>query len=186
MSRETNAVRKIIVEVAISADGYIARPDGAVEWLDRPQPKDHYGMAEFVQSIDTVLWGRKTYDKGVEFGMKDGSGFGPGIKNYLFSRHPPASLLPGFELARKPVKEFAQELRATPGKDIWMMGGGELIAAFLDAGEIDEFSLHVIPVLIGEGIPLVQPRHRSIPLKLLGTKSFPDDVLHLHYAVLGR
>src|SRR5438876_6478243 len=93
--------RKVIVEIATSADGYIARSDGDVAWLDRPQPKDHYGMGIFMKTIDTILWGRKTYIKGVEMGMKDG-GFGPKIKNYLFSRKPQGSLLRGFELVREP------------------------------------------------------------------------------------
>ena len=65
-----------------------------------------------------------------------------------------------------------------------MMGGGEIIASFLDEGEIDEFSIHVIPIFIGAGIPLIKPQHRSIPLKLLSTKKFPDSVVHLHYRVL--
>jgi dihydrofolate reductase len=174
--------RKIIVYIAISADGYIARPDGDVAWLDRPRPKGNYGMGEFFKTIDTILWGRKTYSKGIEMGMKP-SGFGPGIKNYVFSRRPPKSSLPGFEFVSEPVKPFTQHLRTQPGKNIWMMGGGEIIAAFLDEGEIDEFSIHVIPVLIGEGIPLIQPRHRFIQLKLLSTKKFPDGVVHLHYRV---
>jgi len=175
--------RKIIVYVATSADGYIARPDGSVDWLNRPMPKGGYGMAAFARSIDTILWGRKTYTKGVEMGMKDG-GFGPNIKNYLFSRKPQGSLLQGFELVREPIKPFMQRLRAQPGKNIWMMGGGEIIASFLDEGEIDEFSIHVIPIFIGAGIPLIKPQQRSIPLKLLSTKKFPDGVVHLHYRVL--
>jgi dihydrofolate reductase len=61
------------------------------------------------------------------------------------------------------------------------MGGGEIIASFLDQGEIDEFRIRVIPILIGEGIPLIQPRHRSIHLKLLSAKSFSDGVVLLHY-----
>lgn len=174
--------RKVIVYIATSADGYIARPDGDVEWLSRPQPKAGYGIGAFFKSIDTILWGRKTYTKGIEMGMKD-SGMGPGIKNYLFSRHPQSSLLSGFELVNEPIKLFMQRLRAQPGKDIWMMGGAEIIGTFLDEGEIDEFSIHVIPILIGEGIPLIQPRHRSIPLKLLSTKKYPDSVVHLHYSV---
>src|SRR5437870_1394347 len=105
--------RKVIVEIATSADGYIARSDGDVAWLDRPQPKDHYGMGIFMKTIDTILWGRKTYIKGVEMGMKDG-GFGPKIKNYLFSRKPQGSLLQGFELVREPIKPFMQGLRAQP------------------------------------------------------------------------
>jgi len=62
-----------------------------------------------------------------------------------------------------------------------MMGGGEIIASFLDQGEIDEFRIHLIPILIGEGIPLIQPRHRSVCLKLLSSKVFPDGVVLPHY-----
>jgi dihydrofolate reductase len=108
--------RKVIVEIATSADGYIARLDGDVSWLDRPQPKGHYGMGAFMKSIDTILWGRKTYTKGIEMGMKDG-GFGPKIKNYLFTRQPQRSLLPGFELVKEPIKPFAQRLRAYRSND---------------------------------------------------------------------
>jgi len=176
--------RKIVVSVAMSTDGFIARPDGDVAWLDRPGPKRDYGMGEFFKTIDTILWGRKTYDKGIEMGMKS-SDFGA-AKNYLFSRRPRKSLLPGFEWTRETVKTFAQQLRAQPGKDIWMMCGGGLIASFLDEGEIDEFRIHVIPILIGEGIPLVQPRHRSVPLKLLSSKAFPDGVVELNYRVKGH
>jgi dihydrofolate reductase len=177
--------RRIIASVATSADGYIARPDGDVGWLDRPQPKGNYGMGEFFKSIDTILWGRKTYSKGIEMGMKE-SGFSPKVKNYVFSRSVPPSSVGAFEFVNEPIKPFAQRLRAQPGKDIWMMGGGEIIAAFLDQGEIDEFSIHVIPILIGEGIPLVQARHRSVPLKLLSTKKFPDGVVHLNYRVVPK
>jgi dihydrofolate reductase len=177
--------RKIIVYIATSADGYIARPDGDVGWLDRPRPKGNYGYGNFFKTIDTILWGRKTYAKGIEMGMK-ASGFGRGIKNYVFSRRPQPSSLPAFEFVNEPIKSFAERLRAQPGKDIWMMGGGEIIAAFLDEGEIDQFSIHVIPVMIGQGIPLVAPRHRSVPLKLLSTKKFPDGVVHLNYRVLPK
>ncbi|HEY6339824.1 MAG TPA: dihydrofolate reductase family protein [Candidatus Sulfotelmatobacter sp.] len=174
--------RKIIVYIATSADGYIARPDGDVAWLDRPRVKGNYGMGAFFKTIDTILWGRKTYAKGIEMGMK-ASDFGRGIKNYVFSRNPQKSLLPEFQFVKDPIKPFARQLRKQAGKNIWMMGGGEIIASFLDEGEIDEFSIHVIPVLIGEGIPLIQPRHRSIPLKLRSIKKFPDGVVHLHYEV---
>ena len=84
---------------------------------------------------------------------------------------------------REPIRAFAKRLRAAPGKNIWMMGGPGLIASFLDEGEIDEFIVHVVPIFIGEGIPLVAPRHRNVPLTLVDTKSFPDGVVRLHYAV---
>jgi dihydrofolate reductase len=74
-------------------------------------------------------------------------------------------------------------LRSAPGKDIWLVGGGELIAAFLDAGLIDEFIIHVIPTLIGEGIPLIHPRHRLVSLDLLASQAYSDEVMRLHCAV---
>jgi dihydrofolate reductase len=177
--------RKIIVSIATSADGFIARPDGDVGWLDRPMPKGNYGMGAFFKTIDTILWGRKTYSKGIEMGMKDAD-FGAKTKNYVFSRRPPKSALAGFEFVNEPIKPFTQRLRSERGKNIWMMGGGEIIASFLDEGEIDEFSIHVIPILIGEGIPLIAPRHRAVPLKLLSTKKFPDGVVHLNYRVVTK
>lgn len=170
--------RKIIVYIATSADGFIARPDGNVDWLNRPRTASDYGMGEFFSTIDTVLWGRKTFGIG-----GNARGYGGKVKNYVFTHDPPKSPVKGVEFVNEPIKEFAKRLRATPGKDIWMMGGGEIIASFLDAGEIDEFIIHVIPTFIGEGIPLIAPRRRSIELKLLSAKDYPDGVVRLHYEV---
>jgi dihydrofolate reductase len=178
--------RKIIVSLAISADGFIARPDGAVDWLDRPSPKGNYGMDAFYKSIDTILWGRKTYDMALQFQSKGvvGSGFDTGVKNLVFTRTLPPSTAPkGLEFVNEPVKAFAAGLRANKGKDIWMMGGAGIIASFLDEGEIDEFILSVVPTLIGEGIPLLAPRHRTVPLKLIACTKFADGLVNLHYAV---
>ncbi len=138
-------------------------------------------MGAFLRTIDTILWGRKTYDQALMMGGVDP--FGLKLKNYVFSRRPPASPTPDVEFVNEPVPVFAKRLRATPGKAVWMMGGGELIASFLDAGEIDEFSIHVIPTFIGEGIPLVAPRHRLIPLELRSLRRFSDGVVHLNYRV---
>lgn len=178
--RTSAAPRKIIVYIATSADGYIARPDGNVDWLDRPMPKGGYGMAAFARSIDTILWGRKTYDFAVNMG---GVGVYGKVKHFAFSRQPPSHPLPGVEFVSESIPEFVGKLRAVPGKNVWMMGGAGIIASFLDAGAIDEFSIHVIPVMIGEGIPLVAPRHRNIPLELISARSFPDGVVHLNYSV---
>jgi len=175
--------RKIIVYIATSADGFIARKDGAVDWLDRPRVKGDYGIGKFYQSIDTILWGRKTAGLAKEMGGDFGE-FDKNIKNYVFTRTLAKSKQPaGIEFVNEPIKKFAKRLRAAKGKDIWMMGGAGLIASFLDAGEIDEFIIHVIPTFIGEGIPLVAPRNRTVPLKLLSTKKFSDGVVRLHYEV---
>jgi len=176
--------RKIIVYIATSADGFIARKDGGIDWLERPRPKGNYGMGEFYKSIDTILFGRKTYDLVLKFQAEGVQAPDMGdIKNYAFSRRPPRKVAPGFEFVKEPIKEFATRLRAQPGKDIWMMGGGGIIGSFLDEGALDEFIIHVIPIFIGEGIPLIAARHRTVPLKLLSTKKFPDGVVRLHYEV---
>lgn len=181
-------LRKIIVYVATSADGYIARPDGDVEWLNRRARRD-YGMRAFYKSIDTILWGRKTYDWVIDYYKKNGlsgSPFDAKMKNYVFSRNPPARVAPSVEFVSQPIKSFARKLRASRGKHVWMMGGGGLIASFLDAGEIDEFDIHVVPTFIGQGIPLIAPRHRDIALKLLGAKAYADGVVRLRYSVARR
>jgi dihydrofolate reductase len=181
------ARRKIIVYIATSADGYIARPDGDVEWLNRRPRTVDYGMRKFYSTIDTILWGRKTYDWLLSYSRKagkTGSLFDTKVANYVFSRKPPKRAAPGATFVSEPVRAFSQRLRATPGKHIWMMGGGGLIASFLDAGEIDEFDIHVIPVLIGEGIPLVAPRHRDVPLRLRSSRKYPDGVVRLRYDVV--
>jgi dihydrofolate reductase len=181
------SMRRIIAYLAISADGYIARPDGDVEWLNRRPDTVDYGMKTFYASIDTILWGRKTYDWVLAYQARQGAKqdpFDDGVANYVFSSSPPAKHSPRVAFVTEPVRPFAQRLRARAGRNIWMMGGAGLIAAFLDAGELDEFDLHVIPTLIGEGIPLVAPRHRDVPLRLLSTESYPDGVVRVRYEVI--
>ena len=175
-------MRKIIVYIATSADGYIARRDGAVDWLDRPRLKGDYGMGEFYRSIDTILWGRKTAGLTTQMGGAFGD-FDPKVKNYVFSRRPPRKPVSDAEFVREPIAEFGERIRSMAGKNIWMMGGAGIIASFLDEGQIDEFIIHVIPTFIGEGIPLVAPRHRTVPLKLVSCKNFSDGVVRLHYVV---
>jgi len=178
--------RKIIVYIATSADGYIARPDGDVEWLNRRPSTGDDGMKAFYPRIDTILWGRKTYDWVLAYCKKKkikGGMFDTKVQNYVFSRKPPKRVAAGVEFVSEPVKAFARRMRATPGKNIWMMGGGELIASFLDAGEIDEFDIHVIPTLIGQGIPLLAPRYRDVDLRLLSVKKYRDGSVRLRYDV---
>jgi dihydrofolate reductase len=181
--------RKIIVYIATSADGFIARPDGSVDWLDRPRPKGNYGMGAFYRSIDTVLWGRKTCDMALEYQKRGvpGTAFDTRVKNYIFTRGSLPSAVPsGVEFVNEPIKAFTNRLREQRGKNIWMMGGSGIIASFLDEGQIDEFMIHVIPKLIGEGVPLIAPTRRTVPLKLLSCAKFVDGVVKLHYAVEGQ
>src|SRR5262249_31326993 len=156
--------------------------DGDVAWLDRPRTAGDYGMGAFYKSVDTVLMGRKTYEIGVKLGQKAY----PGKKNYIFSRTRRRSRTPNVEFVSEAVGDVARRPRETEGKDIWLVGGGQLIAAFLDEGQIDEFIIHVVPTFIGEGIPLIQPRKRTVPMVLLSSKAYSDGVVRLHYSVVQK
>jgi dihydrofolate reductase len=145
-----------------------------------------YGFSEFYSTIDTVLWGRKTYDWLLNYYKKKGKKkgmFDRKVANYVFSRKPRKRAAPGVTFITETVKAFAKRLRARPGKHIWIMGGGELIASFLDVGEIDAFDIHIIPVFIGEGIPLVAPRRRDVPLRLRSVKKYADGSVRLRYEI---
>src|SRR3979490_3064424 len=109
--------RKVIVHIATSADGYVARPDGDLEWLtSRPAPEGFYGMNAFIGSIDTKVLGRKTYEMSLERGAKCDSG----RRTWVFSRHsPPADVPSGVEFVSDSIDRFVSRLRDQPGKDIW-------------------------------------------------------------------
>jgi dihydrofolate reductase len=178
MATAASKTRKIVVNIATSADGYVARSDGNLEWLtSRPAPKGFYGMEEFMRSIDAKVLGRRTFEVSVRLGAKFDH-------HYVFSRQPPPVAVPaGVEFINGGVRSFANRLKHQKGKNIWLMGGAEIIASFLDAGAIDEFIVSIIPVFIGEGIPLIAPRHRHVPLQLHSVRHFPDGVVQVHYGV---
>jgi dihydrofolate reductase len=92
----------------------------------------------------------------------------------------------GVEFVHGDLRAFGDRLKRQPGKDVWLMGGGDIIASFLDVGAIDELIVSIVPVLIGEGIPLLAPRHRQVALRLREVKQFPDGVVQTHYAVEGE
>jgi len=179
--------RRIIACLAVSADGYIARPDGDVEWLNRRPQKSDYGMRAFYAKIDTILLGRKTYDWAMNYYRKIGKTkglFDTKVANYVFSRRPARRAPPGVEFVRGPVKAFARRLRARRGKNVWMMGGGGLIASFLDAGEIDEIRLFLAPIVLGgrtardplegEGVDVIADAVRALTLDC---EQVADDLL---------
>jgi dihydrofolate reductase len=173
--------RKIIVHIATSADGYIARPDGSLDWLtNRPAPKGFYGLPEFARTVDARILGRKTFD----FSVRMGAPFSGHDVHYVFSHRPAPTRLPaGVEFVGGSIRSFVQRLRKTPGKNVWLMGGGEIIASFLDVGAIDEFVITVVPTFIGNGIPLIAPRHLDVPLRLVAATPFSNGVVQLHYRV---
>ncbi|HEX6574499.1 MAG TPA: dihydrofolate reductase family protein [Gemmatimonadaceae bacterium] len=172
-------MKKIIAYLATSADGFIARPDGDVSWLDRPRPKDEYGMPAFLKSVDTVVMGRSTYDAGQQLG----GALIHGKKNIVLSRTLPSYGVPGAAVESGAPESLAARLRNEQGKNVWLMGGAVVFSAFLEAGALDELVIHVVPVLIGTGIPLLDAKPRQVELKLKSTRRFTDGVVRLHYEI---
>lgn len=176
MTRAMNgATRKVILFIATSLDGFIARTDGSVDWLFRD---GDYGMAEFFRSIDTVLIGRKTHDVMSGFGQTSYRG----RKNYVFSRSQPSSPSPEVEYTSAGAKDLIDTLRLTRGKDIWLVGGSELIDTFLVEQLVDRITVSIHPVILGEGIPLFRGG-REVQLELRGSRSWPTGLAQLDYDV---
>lgn len=170
-------MRRFTYYFAASADGFIARPDGSVDWLES-RPAGDYGFDEFLAGVDTVVWGRRTWDEAAARGGIEP--FGAHTKHHVVT-HRPAAPREGVEFVHD-VPALVARLRAAPGKDVWIMGGGILAASLIDAGGLDELFVHVIPVLLGEGIPMVATRRGDITLKLVESRAFPDGVLRVRYA----
>jgi dihydrofolate reductase len=171
-------MRKIIASLAMSLDGFIARANGDVDWLDRPSPKGNYGMDTFVKSIDTMVMGRGTYEVGKKLG-------GPLFMfptTVILSRSMSPDEVPQAVIEKGNAKKLAARWRKQKGKDIWLMGGAQVFGQFLDAGELDELMIALIPVLIGEGIPLLDPKRRTHELSLKSSRKFSDGVVMLRYA----
>lgn len=172
-------MRPVKYFVAMSLDGYLAGPGGEVNWLFIDQD---YGMSEFFASIDTLLIGRKTY----EFMLRQNSRSFSGGKNFVFSRTLKQSDYPEVTIVSQEAEKVVADLREQQGKDIWLMGGGELFAALLAAGLVDEISVAVHPLLLGRGIPFLPPTDQAKQLKLLGSTCYDTGLVSLRYAVRGK
>jgi dihydrofolate reductase len=167
-------MRKVILGLGISLDGYIARPDGAVDFLF--MPKD-YSMGPFFKSIDTALMGRKTYD----VALKLGGSFGGAMASYVFSRTLPPGERHGVMVTADSPAAVVGKLRRSRGKHIWLMGGGELVRDFLKADLVDELYVGVVPVLIGAGIPLFPPGFPQRNFALTKNETFSRGLIALTY-----
>ena len=170
-------MRKIVLGLGISLDGYIARPDGSVDFLF--MPKD-YSMGPFFATIDAAIMGRKTYDDALKMG---GGGFGDSkMKSYVFSQSQPPGERNGVTFVNEPPKPFVEKLRKQRGKNIWLMGGGELARSFLKEDLVDELYLGVVPTLIGEGRPLFLSGFPQREFSLLENKTFSKGMIALKYS----
>jgi dihydrofolate reductase len=168
-------MRSIVLGVGMSLDGYIARPTGAVDFLF--MPKD-YSMAAFLASIDTALMGRKTFDAALEMG---GGSFGSSMATFVFSHSEPPGERNGVLFTNESPATFVRQLRKRPGKDIWLMGGGELARDFLKADLIDQLYLRIVPVLLGEGIPLFPSGFPQRDFALIENQTYSKGLISLKY-----
>ncbi|MBV8113993.1 MAG: dihydrofolate reductase [Silvibacterium sp.] len=169
-------MRKVVLGLGMSLDGYIARPDGSVDFLF--MPKD-YSMGPFFKTVDVAVMGRKTLEAGLK--MTGGKFDNYGIKCYVMSRSEPPGERDGYEITGKTPEALVSELRKQPGKIIWMMGGGELARDFLKADLIDGMELGIVPVLIGEGIPMFPAGFPQREFKLVENKAYSKGLLVLKY-----
>lgn len=136
-------------------------------------------MGSFFKTIDVGLMGRKTYEAGVR--MSGGKFQSFGLPCYIFSRSFPEGERGGATFVREEPRKFVEELRKKKGKDIWLTGGGELAREFLMEDLVDELHLGIVPVLIGEGIPLFAPGFPQREFTLTESKTYSGGLLALKY-----
>ena len=173
-------MRKVIFSVANSLDNYIARKDGAVDWLSLGEEVASM-MSEFWKTIDAVVIGRKTYEPV----LKSGKPFPAyaGVKNYVLSSTLPESLDKNVEIISEDATEFVRKLKNQEGKDIFVMGGGVLAKPLFEANLIDEVGVTIQPVLLGSGIPLFHEMTPQIDLELVECKTFKNGCVSITYRV---
>jgi len=170
--------RKVILYIAMSLDGYIARKDDGLEWLsDVERTGEDYGYGEFIKNVDTVIIGRRTYETVLSLGVP----FPHAEREcYIVTRSERAAdgkLI----FYNKDIKELVESLKRKPGSNIFVDGGAELVNTLLRHDLIDEYIISVIPVFLGDGISLFSGSRPEEKLGLVSVKNFESGVVQLHY-----
>jgi dihydrofolate reductase len=162
--------------IAASLDGYIAAPDGGIDWL-RPFETEDYGFADFLGRMDAVVMGRLTYEQARGFAEWPYTG----KRSIVLSSQPLLQPMPqGIEHWQGDIPTLAGTLAG----EAWVVGGAKLVRGFLEAGCIDRIELYVVPLLLGHGIPLFERGMTSLPLRTEEpAKTFPNGVVRLAYAL---
>ena len=171
-------MRRLRYQVATSLDGYIAGPHGEFDWIAMDPDID---FATLFAQFDTVVMGRKTFLTTLEQG---GSGAMPGLDVVVFSRTLRPADYPAVSIVSSDPAENVRSLKARPGKDIWLFGGGELFRTLLEAGLVDTVEPAVVPVLLGAGIPMLPSPASRTKLSLSGHHLYSKSgIVLLEYAV---
>ncbi len=171
-------MRKVILGLAVSLDGYIEGPNGEYDWCFTDQD---YGMNDFFKRVDALFIGRKSYELMQQVGEGAVPGMPP-IKEYVFSTTL-TSVKQGAILVKGNVKEAVEKIKSEKGKDIWLFGGAGLTAALLQLKLIDEFWLSVHPIILGSGKPLFSNIPDRTYLQLLENKTYDSGLVSLKYAL---
>lgn len=171
-------MRKIVLALAVSLEGFIEGPKGEFDWCFTDQD---YGMAGFLKDVDAILYGRKSYE--VMMRMEGGNPFA-NIKGYVFSNT--LKTAEGFELVNGDVIGKIRSLKAEEGKNIWLFGGASLTSSLMNEELVDELWLSIHPILLGAGKPFVQNLKKRTQLELLETKSYSTGLLSVRYKVINK
>jgi dihydrofolate reductase len=164
--------------VASSLDSYISRKDGTMDWLFMDQD---YGMRDFFASVDVAVMGRKTYAKALELSPQ-GVHF-PGMKTYVFSHLLPKGKQEQIEVISEEPAAWVETMRAADGKDIWLVGGGEMVREFQQKRLVNEIGISIHPRLLGDGIPLYAQPYPETELELIQSKQYASGLVQVFYRV---
>jgi len=170
---------KVIVYIAASLDGYIARKDDDVSWLDAYQiPDEDYGYSEFIEGIGSAMMGARTYDQSVKHPERALVG----IKTYVLSEKTMTiSSGASVEFYRGDLRALISKIKNENNRDIFVVGGGHVICSFLNDELVDELLHFVVPVLLKDGIPLYPALKKEINLRLVETVPYKTGIVKLHY-----
>ncbi|HMD09596.1 MAG TPA: dihydrofolate reductase family protein [Candidatus Acidoferrum sp.] len=185
-------MRTITYGGAVSLDGFLAGPEGSIDWLHFSKDVQQV-MADYWKNVDTILWGRKTYD--VSVAMKPSSAKKPAkaksskrkeptMRNYVFSRTLKTLDDLNVELVTSDAVEFVRALKRRPGKEICLMGGGELAQSLLAADLVDEIGLNIHPILLGSGIPTFRDPGHRLKLTLTECRQLDGGCVLANYKVV--
>lgn len=174
-------MRKVILGLAVSLDGFIEGPKGEYDWCFTDQD---YGLSSFFERVDALFMGRKSYELTQQMaaqGSADQSSM-PAMKSYVFSNTltevgEDGEIVSGDILAR------VKEIKSSPGKDIWLFGGAALTSSLMNLGLVDELWLSIHPVLLGAGKPLFQNLDHRIQLTLTSSKTYETGLVSVTYQV---
>lgn len=173
-----NHMRKVVLYIASSLDGYIAKPNDDLGFLSIVEKAgEDYGYAEFIETVDTVILGRKTYD----YIVAKVPDYIHGDKTtYVITRTPqPDKLHTKFYTGT--LKDLIADLQSKPGKNIFCDGGAEIVNELLKENLIDELIISIIPILVGDGTRLFKDGRPEQLLRLVSAQSFEKGLVQLHY-----